>query len=166
MSTLKKRKIDWSISSFCHRSITQTLQLEPLQVSPVHTLKILATTFCDFTGKIVCDGWVSFLSEIIHKGLQPNASIYFSKYQYFNLPLQFLHNQQVLSYAPKKGCSTENALCNWLDHPHNSDHLQKMLLCWTVLFATCRLIHIIQIICKKCQFKWALLHFTLAHYAT
>ena len=161
MSTLKKRKIDWSISSFCHRSITQTLQLEPSQVSPVHILKILATTFCDFTGKIVCDGWVSLFSEIIHIGLQPNAIIYFSKYQYFNLPLQFLHNQQVLSYAPKKkGFSTENALCNWLDHPHNSDHLQKKV---AVLDRP---------LCNlpthpyNPDHLWALLHFTLARYAT
>ena len=147
MSTLKKRKIDWSISSFCHRSITQTLQLEPSQVSPVHNLKILAKTFCDFTGKIVCDGWVSLFSEIIHIGVQPNAIIYFSKYQYFNLPLQFLHNQQVLSYAPKKKVLVPKMLfaTGWTIHTIRII-CKKKLLCWTVLFATCRLIHIIQII--------------------
>ena len=164
MSTLKKRKIDWSISSFCHRSITQTLQLEPSQVSPVHTLKILATTFC----RKDCVWWLSFFLfwDYSQRPATECQHIFFEISIFQPSSAVLTQPTSFVLCAKKKGSSTENALCNWLDHPHNSDHLQKMLLCWTVLFATCRLIHIIQIICKKCQFKWALLHFTLAHYAT
>ena len=145
MSTLKKRKIDWSISSFCHRSITQTLQLEPSQVSPVHTLKILATTFC----RKDCVWWLSFFLfwDYSQRPATECQHIFFEISIFQPSSAVLTQPTSFVLCAKKKGSSTENALCNWLDHPHNRikkvaeldcplcnlpahpdnpDHLQKM----------------------------------------